>query len=91
VTQSTDREATGNHRWHSLTKIGAESEGFCGLEERLGCGRIARTRRCLTSWRKRRTPRAAIFAHLDAGGAGLEQNVREAIERLRSAQAEANT
>jgi formate dehydrogenase subunit delta len=29
--------------------------------------------------------RAAIFAHLDAGGAGLDQNVREAIERLRSA------
>jgi hypothetical protein len=44
----------------------------------------------LTSWR-RRTPRAALFAHLDAGGAGPEQNIREAIERLRSAQAEANT
>ena len=33
----------------------------------------------------------AIFAHLDAGGAGLDPNVREAIERLRSAQAETNT
>ena len=26
--------------------------------------------------------RAAIFAHLDAGGAGLDPNVRQAIERL---------
>jgi len=45
---------------------------------------------CLTSWR-RGTPRAAIFAHPDAGGAGLDQSVRQAIECLRSAQAEANT
>jgi hypothetical protein len=43
----------------------------------------------LTSW-GRRTPCAAIFAHLDAGGAGLDPNVRLAIESLRSAQAEAN-
>ena len=28
--------------------------------------------------------RTAIFAHLDAGGTGLEGNVREAIERLRN-------
>ncbi|HEX4407651.1 MAG TPA: formate dehydrogenase subunit delta [Xanthobacteraceae bacterium] len=28
--------------------------------------------------------RATIFAHLDAGGAGLEPNVRAAIESLRS-------
>ncbi len=28
--------------------------------------------------------RAAIFAHLDAGGAGLEPNVRAAVESLRS-------
>jgi formate dehydrogenase subunit delta len=28
--------------------------------------------------------RAAIFAYLDKGGAGLESNVREAIERLKS-------
>jgi formate dehydrogenase subunit delta len=34
--------------------------------------------------------RAAIFAHLDSGGAGLDQNVRQAIERLRRAQAEAD-
>jgi len=27
--------------------------------------------------------RAGIFAHLDAGGAGLDPNVREAIEILR--------
>jgi formate dehydrogenase subunit delta len=30
--------------------------------------------------------RAAIFAHLDAGGAGLDPNVRAAIETLKSAQ-----
>ena len=30
--------------------------------------------------------RSAILAHLDAGGAGLDPNVREAIETLRSAQ-----
>jgi hypothetical protein len=48
------------------------------------------TRRCLTSWRGR-TPRGAIFAHLDASGAGLDPTVRQAIERLRSTQAEANT
>ena len=29
--------------------------------------------------------RKAIFAHLDAGGAGLDPNVREAINRLRLA------
>ena len=28
--------------------------------------------------------RAAIFAHLDAGGAGLEPNVREAIASLKA-------
>jgi hypothetical protein len=38
-----DREVTGNHRWHSLTKIGAASERFVELEERLGCRCIART------------------------------------------------
>jgi formate dehydrogenase subunit delta len=27
--------------------------------------------------------RKAIFAHLDSGGAGLEANVRDAIDRLR--------
>jgi formate dehydrogenase subunit delta len=31
--------------------------------------------------------RSAIFAHLDAGGAGLDPNVREAIETLKKAQA----
>jgi hypothetical protein len=31
------------------------------------------------------------LAHQDAGGAGLDQSVRQAIECLRSAQAEANT
>jgi formate dehydrogenase subunit delta len=30
--------------------------------------------------------RAAIFAHLDAGGAGLDPNVRAALETLKSAQ-----
>jgi formate dehydrogenase subunit delta len=30
--------------------------------------------------------RSAIFAHLDAGGAGLDPNVREAIETLKKAQ-----
>ena len=30
--------------------------------------------------------RAAIFAHLDAGGAGLDPCAREAVERLRAAQ-----
>jgi formate dehydrogenase subunit delta len=29
--------------------------------------------------------RRGIFAHLDAGGAGLDPNVREAIETLKSA------
>jgi formate dehydrogenase subunit delta len=29
--------------------------------------------------------RSAIFAHLDAGGAGLDPNVREALETLKSA------
>jgi formate dehydrogenase subunit delta len=29
--------------------------------------------------------RKAIFAHLDAGGAGLDPNVREALETLKSA------
>jgi formate dehydrogenase subunit delta len=28
--------------------------------------------------------RAAIFAHVDAGGAGLEPNVRRAIEQLQA-------
>jgi len=31
--------------------------------------------------------RKAIFAHLDAGGAGLDPDVREAIATLQSAQA----
>lgn len=31
--------------------------------------------------------RAAIFAHLEAGGAGLDADVRLAIERLRAAAA----
>jgi formate dehydrogenase subunit delta len=31
--------------------------------------------------------RSAIFAHLDAGGASLDPNVREAIEGLKKAQA----
>ena len=30
--------------------------------------------------------RKAIFAHLDAGGAGLDPEVREALESLRTAQ-----
>ncbi len=30
--------------------------------------------------------RAAIIAHLEAGGAGLEPTVRAAVERLRTAQ-----
>jgi formate dehydrogenase subunit delta len=30
--------------------------------------------------------RSAIFAHLDAGGAGLDPNVREALLSLKSAQ-----
>jgi formate dehydrogenase subunit delta len=30
--------------------------------------------------------RAAIFAHLDAGGAGLDPSVRAAIDRLRAEQ-----
>ena len=30
--------------------------------------------------------RAAIFAHLDAGGAGLDPIVRLAVERLKDAQ-----
>jgi len=29
--------------------------------------------------------RKAIFAHLDAGGAGLDQNVREALQTLKKA------
>ena len=29
--------------------------------------------------------RSAIFAHLDAGGAGLDPNVREALETLKNA------
>ena len=29
--------------------------------------------------------RAGIFAHLDAGGAGLDPNVRDAIESLKKA------
>jgi formate dehydrogenase subunit delta len=29
--------------------------------------------------------RAAIFAHLDSGGAGLDPTVRQAIERLKAA------
>jgi formate dehydrogenase subunit delta len=33
--------------------------------------------------------RKAIFAHLDAGGAGLDPNVREAINKLRLAQSAA--
>jgi formate dehydrogenase subunit delta len=32
--------------------------------------------------------RKAIFAHLDAGGAGLDPDVREAIATLQTAQAE---
>jgi formate dehydrogenase subunit delta len=30
--------------------------------------------------------RAAIFAHLDAGGAGLDPFVRDAVEKLRTAE-----
>jgi formate dehydrogenase subunit delta len=30
--------------------------------------------------------RSAIFAHLDAGGAGLDSNVRDALATLKSAQ-----
>ena len=30
--------------------------------------------------------RSAIFAHLDAGGAGLDPNVRDALKTLKSAQ-----
>jgi formate dehydrogenase subunit delta len=33
--------------------------------------------------------RSGIFAHLDAGGAGLDPHVREAIEALKTAQAKA--
>ena len=33
--------------------------------------------------------RKAIFAHLDAGGVGLDPNVREAINKLRLAQSAA--
>jgi formate dehydrogenase subunit delta len=33
--------------------------------------------------------RAAILAHLDAGGAGLDPNVRDAIATLKTAGAEA--
>jgi formate dehydrogenase subunit delta len=32
--------------------------------------------------------RSAIFAHLDAGGAGLDPNVLEALETLKNAQAQ---
>jgi hypothetical protein len=32
---------------------------------------------------------SAIFAHLDAGGEGLDPDVRDAIARLRAASAEA--
>ena len=32
--------------------------------------------------------RKAIFAHLDAGGAGLDPSVREAIATLKTAQAD---
>ncbi|MGA8498712.1 MAG: hypothetical protein WB764_24730 [Xanthobacteraceae bacterium] len=45
----------------------------------------------MTSWREEDRRGAAIFAHLNSGGAGLDPNVRLAIKRLRSAQAEANT
>jgi formate dehydrogenase subunit delta len=31
--------------------------------------------------------RAAIFAHLDKGGAGLDPNVRAALEKLQAAEA----
>jgi formate dehydrogenase subunit delta len=34
--------------------------------------------------------RRAIFAHLDAGGAGLDPSVREAIETLKRAQVSAH-
>jgi formate dehydrogenase subunit delta len=33
--------------------------------------------------------RAAIFAHLEAGGAGLDPNVRKALERLAAAEPKA--
>jgi hypothetical protein len=33
--------------------------------------------------------RAAILAHLDTGGAGLDPNVRDAIAQLRTASAQA--
>jgi formate dehydrogenase subunit delta len=35
--------------------------------------------------------RSAILAHLDAGGAGLDPNVRDAITALRPANAEQKT
>src|ERR1700733_15478531 len=43
VAQSTDREATGNHRRHSLAKIGAESEKISRRDDDSGANRIART------------------------------------------------
>ena len=49
VGQSTDREATGNHRRHSLTKIGAESEKILRRDDHSGADRIARTRLLFTS------------------------------------------
>src|ERR1700733_6734794 len=44
VAQSTDREGTGDHRRHSLAKIGAESEKILPLDDDSGAGCIARTR-----------------------------------------------
>ena len=45
VAQSADREATGNHRRHSLAKIGAESGEFLPSDDDSGANRIARTMR----------------------------------------------
>jgi hypothetical protein len=39
---------------------------------------------------ERKNAAGAIFAHLNAGGAGLDPTVRQAIELLRDEQAEAN-
>ena len=35
--------------------------------------------------------RSAIFAHLDAGGAGLDPNVRDALETLKNAQTQSSS
>jgi hypothetical protein len=43
VGQSTDREATGHHRRHSLAKIGAEGGEIGSLNNNSDANRIART------------------------------------------------